>query len=218
VAHGIRNPLAVIRSSAELILDSARGGPMQPPAQALDAATAEAARDIVEQSDRLGAWVRDLLSYTRPSDSRPQALALAPLVSSCLQDMAREFDRRRVQARASVAEALPLVRGDALAVGQVLRSVLANALDAVPDGGQVTVRAEVDAEGRHLTLTVHDNGPGMTPEQHARAGKPFFTTKAHGMGVGLALARRVLERSGGFLRIDSEPGRGTAVAIGLRTA
>lgn len=218
VAHGIRNPLAVIRSSAELILDSARATPARPPAQALDAATSEAARDIVEQSDRLGAWVRDLLSYTRPSDSRPQALALAPLVSSCLQDMAREFDRRRVRARASVAEALPLVRGDALAVGQVLRSVLANALDAVPDGGQVTVRAEVDAEGRHLTLTVHDNGPGMTPEQHARAGKPFFTTKAHGMGVGLALARRVLERSGGFLRIDSEPGRGTAVAIGLRTA
>jgi two-component system, NtrC family, sensor histidine kinase HydH len=218
VAHGIRNPLAVIRSSAELILDSARGGPAQHPAPALDAATAEAARDIVEQSDRLGAWVRDLLSYTRPSDNRPQALALAPLVDSCLQDMAREFDRRGVQARALLADKLPLVRGDALAVGQVLRSVLANALDAVPDGGHVTVRAALDADGRHLTLTVHDNGPGMTPEQRSRAGKPFFTTKAHGMGVGLALARRVLDRSGGFLRIDSEPGRGTVVAIGLCTA
>lgn len=210
VAHGIRNPLAAIRSSAELIVDGARG--------AQQAATAEAARDIVEQSDRLGSWVRELLSYTRSSDSRPQALALPPLVHSCLHELARETERRRVQVQAELPEALPAAHGDSLVVGQVLRSVLANALEAVPDGGRVTVAARAEGSGGRLLLSVHDTGPGLSAAQKARVGKPFFTTKAKGMGVGLALARRVLERSGGFLRIDSEPGQGTTVTIGLRQA
>lgn len=214
VAHGIRNPLAVIRSSAELILDGVR----RPEPGSVDAGTAEAARDIVAQSDRLGAWVRELLSYTRAAEIRPQALALAPLVRSCLQEFAREFERRQVGASALIDDELPRVHGDSLAVGQVLRSVLANALDAVPDGGRVTVRAQLSIDRRHLALRVEDNGRGMDADQRARAGKPFFTTKAHGLGVGLALARRVLERSGGYLDIDSEPGRGTTVSIGLRTA
>ncbi len=214
VAHGIRNPLAAIRSSAELILDGVHG----PAAGSADAGTADAARDIVAQSDRLGAWVRELLSYTRTPDARPQPLAVAPLVRSCLQEFAREFERRHVGASAQLDDALPSVQGDSLAVGQILRSVLANALDAVPDGGRVVVRAQLSTDGQHLALHVEDNGKGMSASQRAGAGKPFFTTKAHGLGVGLALARRVLERNGGYLRIDSEPGRGTTVSIGLRTA
>jgi two-component system, NtrC family, sensor histidine kinase HydH len=214
VAHGIRNPLAAIRSSAELILD----GVQRPRPGGEAAATAEAAQDIVAQSDRLGAWVRELLSYTRPVEGRPQVLALAPLVRTALQEFSREFERRHVGASAQVDEALPRVQGDSLAVGQILRSLLANALDAVPDGGRISVRAQPSPDGRHLHLQVVDNGRGMSAAQRARAGKPFFTTKTQGMGVGLALARRVLERNGGFLVIDSEPGRGTTVSIGLRTA
>lgn len=210
VAHGIRNPLAAIRSSAELIVDGARG--------TQQAATAEAAQDIVEQSDRLGAWVRELLSYTRSGDSRPQALALSPLVHSCLHELARETERRHVQVQTELPDSLPAAHADSLVVGQVLRSVLANAMDAVPDGGRVTVAARSDNDTARLLLSVHDTGPGLSAAQKARVGKPFFTTKAKGMGVGLALARRVLERSGGFLRIDSEPGQGTTVTIGLRQA
>lgn len=214
VAHGIRNPLAVIRSSAELILDGAR---LPRPGGGADAATAEAAQDIVTQADRLGAWVRELLSYTRAGELRPQPLALAPLVRSCLQEFAREFERRHVGASATLDDALPQVQGDALAVGQILRSVLANALDAVPAGGRIAVRARLSADGRWLLLAVQDNGKGMDDAQRARVGKPFFTTKAHGLGVGLALARRVLERGGGTLAIDSAPGHGTTVTLGLRT-
>jgi signal transduction histidine kinase len=208
VAHGIRNPLAAIRSSAELIVELAPS----------DRAVVESARDIVQQSDRLGAWVRELLSYTRPADGRAQPLALTPLVRSCLLDLERELQRRHIGTRTDLAEDLPTVQGDAMVVGQVLRSVLANAMEALPEGGQIALRAEVDASGRRLTLRIEDNGPGMDRAQRERVGKPFFTTKPNGMGVGLALARRVLERSGGALLIDSEPGRGTVVSIALRTA
>jgi signal transduction histidine kinase len=214
VAHGIRNPLAAMRSSAELIAETSRG-----PARPGDAAaTQEAARDIVEQADRLGAWLRELLAYTRPGDGESQALALGPLVGSCLQEFAREIERRRVKARAELAEGLPPVQADALCVGQVLRSVVANALEAVPDGGRITVSAEADAARGQLLLQVRDNGSGIARAERQRVGQPFFTTKAHGMGVGLALARRVLERQGGRLHIASEPGRGTVVSISLRLA
>lgn len=214
VAHGIRNPLAAMRSSAELIIDGMRGEPS--PGDA--AATKDAARDIVEQADRLGAWLRELLAYTRPVEGAPQPLSVGPLVHSCLQEFARDIERRHVQARAELADDLPPVQGDALCVGQVLRSVMANALDAVPDGGRITVKASADERQRLLTLQVRDNGSGIAKAKRSRVGQPFFTTKSHGMGVGLALARRVLERHGGKLHIASESGRGTVVSIMLRLA
>lgn len=207
VAHGIRNPLAAIRSSAELIAETAAPGPDSP---------AGAARDIIEQSDRLGAWLREWLSYVCAEPARAQTVALAPLVRSCLQEFDRESRRRHIETRALVDDQLPPVQGDALTVGQVLRSVVANAMEAVADGGHVTVTAELDARTQRLQLKVQDDGAGMDPR--ARAGKPLYTTKPKGLGVGLALARRVLQRHGGELRFDNAPGRGTVVTIGLRTA
>lgn len=206
VAHGIRNPLAAIRSSAELALQSP------------DAAAAEGAHDIVAQSDRLGAWLRELLAYTRAAEPGAQPVALAPLVRSLMQELARDFDRRHVGATAELPDTLPAVRGDALGLGQVLRSVLANALEALPEGGRIQVQGQADAAQRRVTLTVADNGTGMTAQQRAQAGRPLYTTKPQGMGVGLALARRVIERAGGRLAIASEPGRGTVVTIELRAA
>ena len=68
-----------------------------------------------------------------------------------------------------------------------------------------------------MLLVVHDSGPGLTPEQLARVGRPFYTSKARGLGVGLAMARRVVERAGGRLEIDSAPGHGTTVSLRLAT-
>ncbi len=213
IAHGIRNPLAAIRSSAELIqLDcSTQRAPH-------GAHTAEAAQDIVTQADRLSDWLRELLTWMRPVEQRAQAFALAPLAESCLQDHAREFERRRVQARADVPHALPPVHGDAVAVGQVMRSLVGNALDALTDGGRIVIDARLVNDGQFIRLAVCDNGSGISDAHRGRVGKPFFTTKAHGMGVGLALARRLIERHGGHFEIDGAPDRGTTAAITLRVA
>lgn len=206
VAHGIRNPLASIRSSAELIQD----GDL---AQAHDAAA-----DIVAQSDRLEAWVRELLAYTRPLDQAIAPVPLQPLVARCLEEFDREMQRRHIRSHTRLAADLPAVRGDALLLGQVLSSLLANAIEALDREGQITVRGEWVRGQNQVTLSVQDSGPGMTSAQLGRAGKPFHTTKARGLGVGLALARRVIERFGGRLEIDSEPGRGTTVRLHMPTA
>jgi two-component system, sensor histidine kinase RegB len=103
------------------------------------------------------------------------------------------------------------------ALGQALGVLVKNAQDASPPGGAVRIRAERD--GAELQLSVGDRGPGMPPEVLAHAGEPFFTTKApgRGLGLGLFLARTVIEQLGGRLSIDSRPGRGTLATLTLRT-
>ena len=206
VAHGIRNPLASIRSSAELI----------PGAEAPRAA--EAAQDIVAQTDRLESWVRELLSYAQPVEPGAAAVALPPLVQRCLDDFARALEQRGIRVEARLPEDLPPVRGDGPLLAQVLRSLVANAMEAVARGGDITVLGMRDGARGGVTLEVRDSGPGLSPEQLARVGQPFYTTKSRGMGVGLAMARRVVERSGGRLEIESEPGRGTVVRLRLARA
>src|SRR4029079_8008574 len=103
------------------------------------------------------------------------------------------------------------------AVGQALRSLVTNAQDASPPNTAVIV--QVAREDAHLELTVRDRGPGMASEVMARVGEPFFTTKApgRGMGLGLFLARAVIEGVGGSLQIDSTQGTGTEVRVTLPT-
>ena len=206
VAHGIRNPLASIRSSAELLQD---GGLAQ---------AREAGADIVAQSDRLEAWVRELLAYTRPIDEAAAPVPLQPLVARCLDDFEREMQRRGIRGHSALAPDLPAVRGDALLLAQVLSSLLANAIEALDREGEITVQGDWVRGQTQVTLSVRDNGPGMTSAQLGRAGKPFHTTKTRGLGVGLALARRVIERFGGRLEIDSGPGRGTTVRLYMNLA
>lgn len=205
VAHGIRNPLASIRSCAELIPLST--------AQEVQ----QAARDIVAQSDRLETWVRDLLSYTRPLTEMASAVALKPLVEQCVADFAREAQRRNLSLLATAMDDLPAAQGDAMLFTQVLRSLIANALEASAPGGEVVVRGE-SVPGTTVTVSVQDQGVGMTEAELERAGKPFHTTKPRGLGVGLALARRVVERYGGRLVIESSTGQGTVVRLVLKVA
>lgn len=206
VAHGIRNPLASIRSSAELIQDG-------------DLAQAHAAAaDIVGQSDRLETWVRELLAYTRPIDEAAAPVPLQPLVARCLEAFAREMERRNIRCHNALAADVPAVRGDPLLLGQVLSSLLANAVEALDTQGDITVKCEWVRGQTQLALCVQDSGPGMSAAQLQRVGKPFQTTKPRGLGVGLALARRVIERFGGRLDIDSNPGQGTTVRLHLQIA
>lgn len=205
VAHGIRNPLASIRSSAELSLETA------------DAFGREAATDIIAEVDRLEGWVRELLSYARPVAEKPTAVGIAELVSAQLASFGRGAHRQNVVLQSEVAPDVGAVEADPLLLGQVLSSLIANAFEAL-DQGQRGGRVEVGAAraaGR-VRLWVQDDGPGMTADQLGRVFKPFYTTKPKGLGVGLPLARRIVERFGGRIDVSSRPGKGTRVELSLR--
>lgn len=207
VAHGIRNPLASIRSSAELSLETA------------DAFGREAAGDIIAEVDRLEGWVRELLSYARPVADKPGAVPVAPLVAEQVAGFSRGASRQNVTLSAQVAPDVGAVAADPLLLGQVLSSLIANAFEALEQARRAG-RIEIGAArgDNSVQLWVQDDGPGMSAEQLARVFKPFYTTKSKGLGVGLPLARRIVERFGGSIRISSQPGRGTRVELTLRSA
>ncbi|MCB1901139.1 MAG: two-component sensor histidine kinase, partial [Rhodocyclaceae bacterium] len=200
VAHGIRNPLASIRSSAELSLE-------------LSPDAGEPARDIIAEVDRMEHWVRMLLSYARPVASQPVAVEVGELVAHGLAEFERETARRQITVRSLVPPGLPPVSADPLLLGQVLGSLLANAVEALREHGEIEVSAG-HAE-RQVWVRVRDSGPGLTQAQLGKVFKPFFTTKTKGLGVGLPLARRIIERFGGRLELRSEPGRGTLAEFRL---
>jgi signal transduction histidine kinase len=209
VAHGIRNPLTAIRSSAELALE---GDPEL---------SREAARDIMDEVDRLEQWVRELLSYSRPVAGKLGAIDVVPVLRRCVGDYVHQMEKRGIAHRLDLPDGLPQIHGDAMLLSQVIGSLLANAIEAISgDGrssGAMAVTVAATDGGKGLRIAVADDGPGMTPDQIGRAFKPFYTTKTKGLGVGLPLAKRIIERFGGSISINSEPARGTAVVLQFPT-
>ncbi|MNV94562.1 Sensor protein ZraS [compost metagenome] len=95
---------------------------------------------------------------------------------------------------------------------QILNSLLANALEAMDAGGTLTIDLD-PCDSRRVCVTISDTGKGMTEEQRRMAFRPFFTTKQGGLGVGLVLVKRIMERFGGTVALDSREGEGTRVSL-----
>jgi signal transduction histidine kinase len=206
VAHGLRNPLSSIRSSAELALDM--------PTTEIH----ETSRDIISEVDRLENMIRQLLLYSQAPSADLEEVDVARLLSEIESTFAREFDKQKVTVSLNVAPDLPPVRADSTLLAHVLNSILANALEAMSGGGQLVLRAAIARRGRAVEVSIEDTGRGIPRAQMADMFKPFRTTKAKGLGMGLALARQIIQRFGGTLRVDSEEGKGTRVTIALRSA
>lgn len=207
VAHGIRNPLAAIRSSAELTL----AGDLP--------ATRKHAMDIVSQVDRLGLWVRDVLLFSRPIDAVARPLDLVARTGECLLDVSSQLDRAGIECVwVQPATSIPLVAGDRALTGHAIGNVLANAVEAMAGGGTLQVELECRPPRRTVELRITDTGAGMTAEQLARVFDPCYTTKPNGMGIGMALARRIMERFGGTIVLESRPGHGTTAILSFRAA
>lgn len=201
VAHGIRNPLASIRSSAELI----SAGP--------DAAQAQ---DIMSEVDRLQVWIRRLLVYAQPGGRDLQAVGLIPLLQRTVEAHAPRMERQSVRMRWALPETLPPAVADPVALEQAIDNLVSNALDAMPEGG--TLRLRVRVRHGHLDVMIQDTGMGMDDEALARAFTPFHTSKRTGLGVGLALVKRTAERLGGSVSLRSRQGEGTLATLSLKQA
>ena len=207
VAHGIRNPLASIRSSAELCLDDQSSPQVR-----------ESVSDIVAQVDRKEKWVRDLLNYAQPESRNAEQVKLDTLIWRVCDDFARDFEKQFVVSKLSLPDDLPLVAGDRVAFEQVFFNVLTNAMQAMPKGGEVTIRARMPLPGAPVVIVISDTGVGISEAHKAKLFVPFQTTKAKGMGLGLALVRRILHRFGGEVQIRSAPGTGTQVELSFLVA
>ena len=204
VAHGLRNPLAAIRSCAELVADDD-----------IPAASRETVVEITDQVDRLEAWIRSFLSRSRAEPRLAADTAhVDMIVKTCLQGFSDQLAKRRITVEMLQSPGSPVAAAASSEVEQVLNTVLSNAIEAMKTGGVLRVGWR-PAPGARIAIEVEDTGPGLTPEQMARLFIPFQTSKSSGLGVGLALGRRIAERLGGTLDLRNRPECGVAVTLTL---
>ena len=202
VAHGIRNPLACIRSCAELSLEGD-----------IDAVRKNAS-NIIDQVDRLGRWVRDLLEAPIPQTAGSDTIDLVLLAGETLQCFKTQLEQSRVSCAIVLPkQELQRVKGNFALASQTLAVIVSNAIEAMPGGGKLSLRFEALESSRGVRLLVEDTGPGMLPAELEQLFRPYFTTKRDGMGLGLALAKRIMERFGGDIDVHSQKGVGTRVGL-----
>lgn len=202
VAHGIRSPLASIRSSAELWKEEASD-------------SNNFAQDIISEVDRLEKWVRGLLTYSQQPDHQSEAVDILSTVHNSLSHLTQSDNRRPVGIKLSLSDDLPKIRGDSALLAQALSNIIANAMEASREGGIVVVEGKADDRGHQVQIRVTDTGVGIAADQLTRIFAPFYTTKGNGLGVGLAIAQRIVKRFGGFLEVQSQHGESTSVTVTL---
>ncbi|HEF4762880.1 TPA: two-component sensor histidine kinase [Pseudomonas putida] len=204
VAHSLRNPLANIRTSAELAQEIASQGAQKN------------IGDIIGQVDRMSRWVRELLVSLRPVNDDHEEVDLVLTIDDALGAFEPLIKRSNVEVRFTPKSVPPVVSQQVL-LTQILNSLFANALEAMPTGGLLSIDIETPAPGQ-VSMILNDTGKGMTKQQQQMVFKPFFTTKQGGLGVGLALVKRIMERFEGSVELTSQEQEGTRVCLNFKVA
>ena len=205
IAHEIRNPLASISGSIELLRQA-------PPASDEDRTLMAI---VHREIQRLNELVGDLLDYANPRPSQPVDFDLGVLVRETLQ--VSRADRALADVEIATAADEPLlVHADPSKLRQVVWNLVRNAADAAAAGGK-HVRVEARRAGEQATITVEDDGPGIPPDRIGRIFDPFYTTKQKGTGLGLATCHAIVAEHGGRIDLESEVGKGTKVVVRLPT-
>jgi signal transduction histidine kinase len=212
VAHGIRNPLANIRASAQVAgLDLPQTAPAPQAAKHLT--------HIMAEVDRLESRLRELLQFVRPAPRQTEPVDLNQVLAQSLEMVAGRVGKDQIQLVRQLETDLPPVAGNRMLIEQVFLGLLGNAVEALPEsGGRITARTgrvapDGSSAGIQVFAEVQDTGVGIPAEQIEKIFQPFFTTKAQGTGLGLAIAKRFTEALGGSISAWSAPGEGTRFRI-----
>ena len=196
IAHEIRNPLGIIKTSTDLVRSRSHLAPSE--AKMMDYISEE-----VKRIDRL---IHDFLDFARAAPPRLETLDLHGVVARAKAIMQPEFDRLEIACVIEDHAALPLVQADPDHLYQAVLNLLLNAIDAVEGGGVITILLAPDADG--VRLSVLDSGPGLPEAILGRVFDPFFTTKSKGSGLGLAKVQSIMESHGGQARYRKLAGFG----------
>ena len=209
VAHGIRNPLANIRASAQVALldckdcDQTAVGP-------------RSLANIMAEVDRLAARLKELLQFVRPAERRDQPINLNTVIQGALSLLAGRIAEAQIRLEHRLAAALPVISGDPMVLEQVFMNLIGNAVEAMSaDGGTITLTTGTErSEGAPMVFAeVRDTGTGIPPEKIGKIFDLFYTSKAQGTGLGLAVAKKFTEVHGGTISVRSGLGEGATFRV-----
>jgi signal transduction histidine kinase len=201
IVHDIKNPLGIIRLSAEVIRKRTE-----------DSETIKIVNEIVRQVDHFISMAREILDYARGvSDINFCEIDFNDLLDATFSTSERELDRRNIRLKKNIVFT-GIVRVDPDKLVRVFYNIIMNAADAMPAGGTITIG--VWQSGKFIIVEFVDTGAGMDAETRARIFEPFFTHgKKHGTGLGMAIVKKIIDDHSGKIEIESIPGKGSTVRI-----
>lgn len=222
-AHEMRNPLAIISTTAQKLHEELKGNAPQK----------KYLQTILKNMERVDRIFRELLDFTRSSKLRLGSHNINQILTGVIHYIEERCDRQRVKIMKELAPHLPKIRMDKREMERVFLNLTLNALAAMPKGGSLTlITTRIDADSdtdRHrisgtqcqypcVSVVVSDSGCGIPKKYLDRIFDPFFTIKEQGTGLGLSISHRIIEEHKGTMDVESEVGKGTTFTIYLPTA
>lgn len=209
LSHSIKNIIQGLRGGAEVVELGLRKGNME---------TVRGGWEICRRNlERISALTLNMLAFSKQRKPELEMSNLTKVIDEVLALMERQFDSKRVAVITDIDDDLPPVPLDPSGMEQAMLNLLNNALEAVrSDEGVVTIRARYEPESDCVRLSIHDNGPGISPQIMNRLWLPFQSTKGlKGTGLGLVVSKKIVQEHGGMIEAESQPGDGATFTITL---
>ncbi|MBZ5564817.1 MAG: hypothetical protein LAP13_20650 [Acidobacteriia bacterium] len=210
MAHEINNPITSILALSSHMAEDKNAAALSPRGR-------KNLQLIARQAERVAKLVGGLLSFSRQSQLHMSTLNIRELLETAFDLVQYRLKDGAITVRREIAPGLPPVVGDASRLTEVFVNLLSNALDAMPGGGTLTLRARMSPGEDTVRVEIQDSGEGIPAEHLPRIFDPFFTTKApgRGTGLGLSISHGIIKDHGGEIWARSEPGAGTTLALSL---
>jgi len=203
ISHEIKNPLGIIRSSAEYLSNKLES--LQKESKLADV--------ILEESNRMNQIINDFLAFARPTKTKFMPCNINQLIKKNIDHLKHEFINKNIRVITDLKEDLPLITGDENQLYQCFLNILINSMEAIENEGHIFIETAMDKN--HLSILFTDTGPGVPDQILYKIKDPFFTTKTNGSGLGLGIVEQTITNHGGKLNIDNSKENGAKIAIKL---
>ncbi|MFZ5898351.1 MAG: MASE3 domain-containing protein [Bacillota bacterium] len=207
ITHEVKNPLTAIHGFSQLLMERYKN----------DATLYQQLKIIKEEAEKAFQLITDFLQFARPKEPVIESLNIAEVLHSVVNVIEAEAFLQNVRVELFIEPEMDPVNADRSQIKQVLFNLAQNAIQAMPHGGKLTFKARRQGAGQ-VCIAVADTGQGIHPEDLAKLGTPFFSTKEQGTGLGLSICYSIIHSHGGQLTVDSTVGQGTEFRIILPCA
>ena len=218
LAHEVRNPLGSIRGAVEIIIDE----------DTSENKKTEFSKILIDETERISTVLENYLSFAKKKKQQDSEYVYQEIIKNVIMMLSTQARKKRIEIVSTMPDDPILLKGDPNDLWQILMNIILNAIQAITDGGMVTLKLfetdemESDKQSennvlheydRLLNLMISDNGPGISKSDLEKIFKPFYTTKANGSGLGLAIVKRIIDSNNWIINVTSTKNAGTKFVI-----